>query len=232
VYTDHYPLSFLKNLSNLNSRIHRYACLLEGYDYEVKFKNGADNISDIISRLDYANQLKPSDDSVVKCNENISKIDFIFDSKTNVPITEQSPQVQDTLSEFTLLTSKSLSESQETGTNRSVKVSIKKDSLPLMDTCPKPINIGTPITLQDVSKVHLEAENDYILPINFEAVLDENLYSDTVYTAAESMTSEGILTDIFQSFKRKIQLWPMRTYLFMNQTISPKINRVSQKIIM
>jgi len=32
VYTDHYSLFFLKNLSNLNSRIHRYACQLEGYD--------------------------------------------------------------------------------------------------------------------------------------------------------------------------------------------------------
>jgi len=41
-----------------------------------------------------------------------------------------------------------------------------------------------------VPGVHLESK-DYILLINFEAVLDESLYSDTVY-AAESITSEGI----------------------------------------
>jgi len=44
--------------------------------------------------------------------------------------------------------------------------------------------------------VHLETENDYILPLNLKAVLKESLYSDTVYTA-EGITSEGILTDTF-----------------------------------
>jgi len=159
VYKDHYSLSFLQNLGNSNSRIHSYACLLEGYNYEVKFKSGAENISDVISRLDYANQLKPSDVSVEKCKENIPRIYFIFHSKTNAPITEHSPQVQDTLSKFTFLPSKLLSESQETGTNSSVEASMKEDPLPLMDTCSKPINIGTPNTPQDVSEVHLEAEN-------------------------------------------------------------------------
>jgi len=106
VYTDHYFLSFLKNLSNLNSRINRYACLIEGYNYEVKFKNGADNISDIISRLDNADQLKTSDDSVVKCNKNIPKIDFVFESKTNAPMPAlQSPKVHEILSKITLLLS-------------------------------------------------------------------------------------------------------------------------------
>jgi len=52
-----------------------YACLLPGYQYEVLFKKGSENIFDIISRLDYTNQLKPSDDSVAKYSVNIPKID-------------------------------------------------------------------------------------------------------------------------------------------------------------
>jgi len=84
----------------------------------VKFKNGADNISDIISRLDYGNQLKPWDNSVVKCSGNIPKIDFVFESKIKAPTAAlQSPQVQDTLSKITLSPSKVLLESQETGTS-------------------------------------------------------------------------------------------------------------------
>jgi len=89
VYTDHYSLAFLQNLSNSNSRIHRYACLLSGYNYEVLFKKGSENISDIISRLDYANQLKLSDVSVTKCNENVPKIDYVFEDKTNPMISSE-----------------------------------------------------------------------------------------------------------------------------------------------
>jgi len=57
-----------------------------------------------------------------------------------------------------------------------------------------------------VSETYLEPK-DYILPINFEAVLDENLYSDTVYAAVESMTSEGILTDSFSELETEVAAW-------------------------
>jgi len=93
---------------------------------------------------------------------------------------------------------------------------MKKDPLPLLDTCSKSINIGTPNTTQDVSEVHLEAENDYILPINFEAVLKESLYSDTVYTA-EGITSEGILTDSFSELELDSTGWST-TYKFIYKT--------------
>jgi len=88
VYSDHFSFSFLHNLSDNNSRIHRYACLLSGNQYEVLFKKGSENISNIISRLDYTNQLITSDDSVAKCNENIPKIDYVF--KTNLTPRSQS----------------------------------------------------------------------------------------------------------------------------------------------
>jgi len=155
-------------------------------------------MSDIISRLDYTNQLKPSDDSVVKCNENIPKIDYVFKNKTNPTISEhqQSLPVQDTISESALLPPKWLSQPHDTGANFcSVDSSLKEDLLPVIAPCSKKINIGAPGFSPDVPEVHSESK-DYILQINFEAVLEESLYSDTVYTA-ECITSEGILTDNF-----------------------------------
>jgi len=66
---------------------------------------------------------------------------------------------------------------------------LKENTLSVMGIRSKPINICLKDSSQDVSGTHFEPK-DYILPINFKAVLDENLYSDTVYTATESMTSE------------------------------------------
>jgi len=148
VYTDHYSLSFLKNLSNSNARIHRYACLLSGYNYEVLFKKGSENISDIISRLDYANQLKPSDDSVLKCNENIPKIDFVFKSNPT-----SGCEQQDTLSESALSLYK-----LDTQTHESVSpgvASLKNDLAPLILSRSKTINSGASGSSPDGSEVHL-----------------------------------------------------------------------------
>jgi len=92
--------------------------------------------------------------------------------------------------ESALLPPKSLLQPHDTGTNFSSVDSSLKDLLLLLAPRSKTINIGTPISSPDVPRVHLESKN-YILPINFEAVLDESLYSDTVY-AAESITYEGI----------------------------------------
>jgi len=120
VYTDHFSLAFLQNLSNSNSRIHRYACILSGYRYEILYKKGSENISDIIGKLDYANQLKPSDDSVAKCNKNIPKIYYAIKSKTNPTIPSeqlQSSLVQDTLSESVLLPRKLVFQALDTGVN-------------------------------------------------------------------------------------------------------------------
>jgi len=83
---------------------------------------------------------------------------------------------------------------------------LKENPRSVMGICPKPINVCPQDSSQDVSETHLEPK-DYILPINFEAVLDENLYSDTVYTAAESMTSEGILTDSFSELETEDAAW-------------------------
>jgi len=89
-------------------------------------QKGAENISDIISRLDYANQLKPSDVSVKKCNENIPKIDFVFKNNPTSASEQQSTRVQDTLSESALLLSK-----LDTLTHESV-TSLKNDLAPLV----------------------------------------------------------------------------------------------------
>jgi len=166
---------------------------LSGYNFQVLYKKGSENIAYIISRLDYANQLKPSDDSVAKCKKNVPKIDYVSKNKTNSMISEQqqSPLVQNILSESALVPPKLLSQPHDIGANySSVDYSLKKNLPPLMVPRSKTINISTPISSQDVPGVYLESKN-YILPINFEAVLDKSMHSDTVY-AAENITSEGI----------------------------------------
>jgi len=153
-------------------------------------------MSDIISRLDYANQLKPSDVSVTKFDKNILKIDYVNKSKTNLTIPSeqlQSSLVQDTLSASVLLPPKLVSEALNTCVNYSPgDRSLQEDLPPLMSIRSKPINNGTPVSSPDVTVVTLESK-DYMLSINSEAVLDESLYSDA--------TSEGIHNDNFSEAK-------------------------------
>jgi len=228
VYTDHFSLAFLQNLSNFNSRIHRYVCLFLGYRYEILYKKGSENISNIISRLDYANQLKPSNNSVAKFNKNVPKIDYVIESKTNHTISSeqlQSSLVQDTLSASVLLPPKLDSQALDTGANyNSAEHSLKENLLPLMSDNYKPINSGTPVSSPDVTGVTLES-TDYIIPINFEAVLNESLYSDTVYAAespvyaVESATSEGIHNDNFSESETDDAGWTP-SYRFVYSTDS------------
>jgi len=94
---------------------------------------------------------------------------------------QQSLRVQDTLSELAWAPPKLLSQTYDTGANFSfVDSYLKKDLPPVIVPCSKKINIGSPISSQEVQGVHLEPK-DYFLPNNFEAVLDEKMYSDTVY---------------------------------------------------
>jgi len=112
--------------------------------------------------------------------------------KTNRMISSEplSPLVQDTLSESALLPLKLLAQTHETDANYSWRDPLLRKYLaPLIVRGSKKINIGAPGSSLDGSEVHREDKNDYILPINMEAVLKESLYSDTVY-AAECITSE------------------------------------------
>jgi len=91
---------------------------------------------------------------------------------------------------------KLLAQTHETDANYSSGDPPLKNVLPpLMGSRSKAINSGAPGSSPDVPEVHLETK-DYILSINLETVLEESLYSDTVY-AAKCITSEGILTDNF-----------------------------------
>jgi len=83
---------------------------------------------------------------------------------------------------------------------------LKEDPLPVIGIRSKPINIRPQESSQDVSETHLEPK-DYILLITFEAVLDKKLYSETVYTTAESITSKGILTDSFSELDTEDAAW-------------------------
>ncbi len=51
VYTDHNPLTFLSRMSNSNQRLMRYALIVQGFDLDIRYKKGAENIiADALSR--------------------------------------------------------------------------------------------------------------------------------------------------------------------------------------
>jgi len=96
-----------------------------------------------------------------------------------------------------------------------------------MSIRPKLINNGTPVSSPDVIGVTFES-TDYILPINFEEVLDESLYSETVY-AQRVLPLKGYIMTIFQNLKQMTRVGPLRTDFFIVLTATPNENRIFQK---
>lgn len=73
IFTDHQPLTYALSNKNSNSKMKRWKCILEEYDYELRYKPGRQNIiADALSRIEQeANSLTPTQHSAESSSENL-----------------------------------------------------------------------------------------------------------------------------------------------------------------
>ena len=87
VYTDHISLGWLQSIKLVNGRLYRWSLLLQGYNFEIKYKPGKSNgNADALSRRDYPppppEQL---DDEVVNDDINFSLLTEPTNGVSTVP---------------------------------------------------------------------------------------------------------------------------------------------------
>ena len=86
VYSDHQPLTWLVTKKNPHPRLERWNMLLSVYQFEIRYKKGADNIvADALSRIPYSKEQEPDekDDYLDILIANISELEESCEGEGN-----------------------------------------------------------------------------------------------------------------------------------------------------